>query len=244
MGFWNTLGTIASSVLPGLGSAVGGIAGAKQSGRNVASQIKADREMAEYAYSKDLEMWQRQNEYNLPANQMKRMKDAGLNPNLMYGHGTSGQASEMPKYQSVKSDYSKRQNSFANLMTSLSMWNDFRLRNAQVDKAKEGARNTRIKNSLLDMRKNWMNRTIQMSVEPTTGESIYWKGKQYERLFDKEWELIERRNNALSAKYNIDMESAIIRKIEREWYDIMKRYTVGSGIGRLAIPLIKSVIGK
>lgn len=35
-------------------------------------------------------MWHRQNEYNSPAMQMERMKEAGLNPKLMYQQGTTG----------------------------------------------------------------------------------------------------------------------------------------------------------
>lgn len=39
--------------------------------------------------------WERENEYNSPVNQMKRFKDAGLNPDLIYGHGTSGNAMQL-----------------------------------------------------------------------------------------------------------------------------------------------------
>lgn len=35
------------------------------------------------------EMWNKQNLYNLPKNQMARLQAAGLNPNLVYGSGTS-----------------------------------------------------------------------------------------------------------------------------------------------------------
>ena len=34
--------------------------------------------------------WKMQNEYNLPKNQMQRLKDAGLNPNLIYGSSPAG----------------------------------------------------------------------------------------------------------------------------------------------------------
>lgn len=37
--------------------------------------------------------WQANNEYNSPANQMKRLLDAGLNPNLAYNLATSGNSS-------------------------------------------------------------------------------------------------------------------------------------------------------
>ena len=45
----------------------------------------------------DLDMWNRQNAYNTPAMQMQRLRDAGLNPALMYGQGTTGNASNQPK---------------------------------------------------------------------------------------------------------------------------------------------------
>lgn len=45
----------------------------------------------------DLDMWNRQNAYNTPAMQMQRLKDAGLNPALMYGQGNPGNAINQPK---------------------------------------------------------------------------------------------------------------------------------------------------
>lgn len=38
-------------------------------------------------------MWNLNNQYNTPANQIARLKAAGLNPNLMYGQGTVGNSS-------------------------------------------------------------------------------------------------------------------------------------------------------
>ena len=43
-------------------------------------------------------MWNKQNQYNLPANQMQRYRDAGLNPNLIYGQGTPGNAEKVQPY--------------------------------------------------------------------------------------------------------------------------------------------------
>lgn len=64
-------------------------------------QRKFQREMADYAYTKDLEMWQRANEYNAPAAQMERLKEAGLNPNMVYGSGSAvgNTSTQTPKYQ-------------------------------------------------------------------------------------------------------------------------------------------------
>lgn len=43
--------------------------------------------------------WQRQNEYNLPIQQMARFRQAGLNPNLIYDRGDAGNAQSLPDFQ-------------------------------------------------------------------------------------------------------------------------------------------------
>ncbi len=43
----------------------------------------------------NLDMWNRTNEYNSPMAQMERLKQAGLNPNLMYGQGNVGFAGDL-----------------------------------------------------------------------------------------------------------------------------------------------------
>jgi hypothetical protein len=42
-------------------------------------------------------MFDYQNQYNTPARQMERLKEAGLNPALMYGQGTTGNAQGFPQ---------------------------------------------------------------------------------------------------------------------------------------------------
>lgn len=57
-------------------------------------------ELAKYQFEKNLEMWNLQNEYNLPINQMKRLREAGINPVIAYSGGqVSGNvAQDVPKY--------------------------------------------------------------------------------------------------------------------------------------------------
>lgn len=65
-------------------------------------QNKQNRKLAREQRSFDREMWEKTNEYNSPAQQMLRLKGAGLNPNLVYGSGSvSGNTSpaSMPKYE-------------------------------------------------------------------------------------------------------------------------------------------------
>lgn len=59
-------------------------------------QFGYDKEMAALQNQYNIDMWNMQNAYNSPASQMNRLKEAGLNPNLMYGQGSTGNASSAP----------------------------------------------------------------------------------------------------------------------------------------------------
>ncbi len=81
-----------------------------QDKKNIMRQSRANKQLAEYSYSKNYEQWLRENEYNTPAMQMQRLQDAGLNPNLVYGTGSvaGNTTTQGPKYQQQAADYSKQ----------------------------------------------------------------------------------------------------------------------------------------
>lgn len=76
--------------------AAAGVAALAQGGQIYASakMNKKTREWNEKMYgiqrADALKDWQSQNDYNSPAAQMQRFKDAGLNPNLIYGQQNEG----------------------------------------------------------------------------------------------------------------------------------------------------------
>lgn len=70
---------------------------------NYGFQAKSNRKtrvfnerMFERGRDTDRENWNMQNEYNLPKNQMARLRDAGLNPSLIYGGGATTTAQSVP----------------------------------------------------------------------------------------------------------------------------------------------------
>lgn len=100
---------ILGGILAGVGSLLGsGIGAASQANAN-----KSNLELAKYqnqwqtqenekAYQRSLQMWNLQNQYNSPTQQMARLRSAGLNPNLAYGSGVSGNSSgSAPQYQAA-----------------------------------------------------------------------------------------------------------------------------------------------
>lgn len=86
------------AIIGAVGGLVKGIVGAKSSNSNTKKAIEAqreenektrlfNRESAELANKWSIDQWNRENEYNLPSNQVQRLRDAGLNPDLMYSNG-------------------------------------------------------------------------------------------------------------------------------------------------------------
>lgn len=51
-----------------------------------------------------IDLWREQAQWNKPVNQVKRWREAGLNPNLVYGQGTSGNIQNLPKQEAPMLD--------------------------------------------------------------------------------------------------------------------------------------------
>lgn len=70
-----------------------------------------------FGQSQSQKAWRRQAEYNSPKNQMARLKEAGLNPNLVYGSGSVANTQSQP-YETIKPDTGKLgSESIANYIT-------------------------------------------------------------------------------------------------------------------------------
>ena len=75
-------------------SSIAGLVGSIGSSRKAYHRSK---KLMDKQFAMDKEMFDYQNKYNLPSAQMERLKSAGLNPALMYGQGTTGNASGYPQ---------------------------------------------------------------------------------------------------------------------------------------------------
>lgn len=101
---------IGGGLIAGLGSLAGSMIGADAQRRaNIQNMQLAKYQNNwqtaenEKAYARSVEMWNMQNQYNSPTAQMSRLRQAGLNPNLVYGSGVTGNsAGSAPQYQPAK----------------------------------------------------------------------------------------------------------------------------------------------
>lgn len=104
---------------------------AQQQQNNANQNFGQNLMLSQYQYSNELDMWNKANAYNSPSAQMQRLKDAGLNPNLMYGQGNTGNtANQLPRYQAPT--YHQDVDPSVDLPSALSQYQDFRIKDAQV----------------------------------------------------------------------------------------------------------------
>ena len=106
--------SIVGGIISGVGSLLGDLGSSAMNNKAVRDTNKANMEIAKYqaqwqqqenekAYQRSLNMWNLQNEYNSPTQQMARIRAAGLNPNLVYGNGVAGNsAGSTPQYEPAK----------------------------------------------------------------------------------------------------------------------------------------------
>lgn len=86
MGFVGDIG----NVISGVGQFGSSIINAASANKQMQKQFENQKALYAQQFKDQQQMIKEQNEYNSYANQRKLMEEAGLNPMLMYGNGTSG----------------------------------------------------------------------------------------------------------------------------------------------------------
>lgn len=86
-------------------------------------------------YDDSIKFWNMQNAYNSPEQQMFRFKAAGLNPNLIYGQGSSGNAGSIPTPDVTPVNFREPrfEGGRADVMANLLGQADLRIKGAQAD---------------------------------------------------------------------------------------------------------------
>ena len=139
-------------LLGGLASAAGGIFSSIQSSKNAKRQIAAQQqenalnrqfnsEEAQKTRDFQLQMFNKENEYNDPSAVMARMRKAGVNPALAYGGfadsasvGSAPSASSSGGISPVGVDYSGIQSAGRAVLDAMAVKAQTRLTNAQAEK--------------------------------------------------------------------------------------------------------------
>ena len=123
----------ASVAAPAIGS-VFGLIGAK---KRMKLQNKLNMQLAKYQNDLNLAQWERENEYNLPINQMARLKEAGINPRLAFGDSANSTSVHSPELQvgslSAPTNLGETmQTAFGQFQQTFNLMNQFRMMQAEM----------------------------------------------------------------------------------------------------------------
>lgn len=227
-----------------LGDFIGGAATVGATAMTNAANMK----LAKYQYSKDLEMWNKQNEYNSPQAQMQRLNEAGLNPAMMYGGGSeaTGQAKEMPKFNAPTMDFTT---ALPMIAQTLGAFQDIKVKQAQEKSiladveyktgSLESRINTALHNSHIKASEQEI-KTIASAVENALWHNLESpRGRDPVQVGQRKAQLAISQASASETKAD-----ALIRNIEAELYEKLRKLGAGTQVARVIVPIIQSLIKK
>lgn len=186
-----------------LGSALGS---AGQAGANK-TNLKIARESQQY----DNRMWHEKNAYNSPEMQMQRMREAGLNPNLVAG-GTSqaGNAETAQKAPLPQVQNELAQMAQMNLVPMLNTYSDMQVKSQQVKNLEADHVTKSLQNSILEQYVPWseINARSDSEQKRYNASNAYTTGRRDDIKFQTESarQEIDRQQAPLKARNELELQ--------------------------------------
>lgn len=116
-------------------SALAGTVGAGLNAYSANMANKWNRREADKNRKWQEEMWNKQNEYNLPVNQLQRIKAAGLNPNLVFGQ--NGMSTQGASFGGNVSNPQMTSPQYGDMLkgvgSAIQMYQQYRMKQAELD---------------------------------------------------------------------------------------------------------------
>ena len=128
---------MSAAVTAGIIAGAGSLLGSGLSSLGAANANRRGAELTREMRQSDIEMWNKANEYNSPIQQMQRLREAGLNPNLIYGNGATHTAQQAPSAKVPEVQNELASMGQLNAVPILSMYQDMQVKNAQMDNLKK-----------------------------------------------------------------------------------------------------------
>lgn len=210
-----------------IASLVGNIVGSAQQNSNINAQVSEQRKenalnrswnkhMAELANRWSIEQWNRENEYNLPANVMARLRAGGVNPDLFYGNSGQNLAAASPNVTptaaSDPTDVSALGSRAtigditSNVVSQALMLAQAKKLDADTKKAGQEFENLKVEGTILSA--DALTRAAQNEQTLEIGKSTIYVNHSISKLNHKEAELVSGRISEVAANANLLYQKA------------------------------------
>lgn len=195
-----------------LAGIAGGLPGALLStGSSLLSNIGSKKRQNQ-ADAKNIEFWKMQNQYNTPSAQMQRLKDAGLNPNLIYGSspaGASGSAGSIAPSKPAPYAIKDPSQTIAQMQ----------LLKAQEDNLNANTYKTQMGGDLTKEQKDLIQGTKQSSIEIKQMESAIAKEKKLQEMYNtlELSQSFQKRVDILAELYKQSKSDTVLKQLDEEF---------------------------
>jgi len=159
------------------------------------------------------ELWDIQNKYNSPVESMKRLKEAGLNPNLVYGNGaTTANADSIHTGAPGNPQFDTPD--IASIGNSLGSFFDIRMKQAAIKNAEQAAANAAVDGQIKDealiaaKRENRMGDTLEQNTYAQKEEDYNTKVLE-NKLRDQNFNFNSKKNQLQLEGMIVDQEKAL-----------------------------------
>lgn len=174
-------------------------------------QNAANYALAQGQRSHDLRMWQMQNEYNSPKNQVARLRQAGLNPGLNQSVGTGENASNAGGQTAPVTDFSPIAQG---MRDSVDLYQQKRMQDAQIAYQNQNTYNLAIRNRYENTRQI-LELDKLISDKNTSDSQRRFYEQERERLI-KENSWIDKRNSSQIALNDAQAGQARAAEVESQ----------------------------
>lgn len=205
-----------------LGSLFGGLFGNYQQKKaneynrqQIDQQFQRQKELAQYQYDLNLQQWNRENEYNSPTSQLARLRAAGLNPHLIYGHGAvPNQSAQSPKYEAPQPGSSQmvQGDIMGNMLQGQQLFQQIEAFVQQMSnlKSQRGLNSALAARALADASLKTYDTQLKRKLEGYTVQAADMSNKNLQSIIDNR----EQQTRNLGVEYNLKLET--VRKIQKE----------------------------
>lgn len=194
--------------------------------------------LSKYQHDKNMYLWNKQNEYNHPVNQMARLRQAGINPNMAFMRGTINNVSsnQTPKYQAPSMSMSEAVPMTAGV---LNQYQDYQIKGAQYDNLKAQEESIQLNNTKQKLMNRLLLETLPFRKDlPKLDLEIK---SRIRSMKDLENQLFQETYNYRKGKVKADSEilssqadmwKDYINPADAVWYRLIKLFYDKGGLGK------------